>query len=317
MPAAAQLSADIFGNYCVQRCLEVGDEVARAALVAQLARHSHALSQNAHGCRVVQRALEMTDEVGRTVLTDSLGDQLLPLCRHQFGNHVVQKVVTSSSPTRLAALLDCLADEVVELAAHGYGCRVVQRILERPERALIEPVMGPLLAATADLATSQFGNYVAQHLLVRGTDSDRSQVIRSLREAGLATMARHKYASNVVELAVQHATPEDRALLVHDALATSAGGGTPVLLSLATDSFGNYCVGRLLDSTTGPDHDALVAALLPHRKTLRRFPFGKHLVAKLDPKSAPSSPSSPTDPRASPGSTGKKGRRRKQPAAKK
>lgn len=61
----------------------------------------------------------------------------------------------------------------------------------------------------------QYGNYVVQHVLEHGAAEDRSRLVAGVRGKVLQ-LSQHKFASNVVEKCVSHATRNERALLIDE-----------------------------------------------------------------------------------------------------
>lgn len=64
-------------------------------------------------------------------------------------------------------------------------------------------------------AQDQYGNYVVQHVLEHGAAEDRSRLVAGVRGKVLQ-LSQHKFASNVVEKCVSHATRNERALLIDE-----------------------------------------------------------------------------------------------------
>ena len=99
LPGARRLVTDVFGNYVVQKFLELGDgeqrdRLADAALVGNVLQ----LSLQMYGCRVVQKALEVSDPERQSSLIAELDGHVLRCVRDQNGNHVVQKCAYERVP---------------------------------------------------------------------------------------------------------------------------------------------------------------------------------------------------------------------------
>jgi pumilio RNA-binding family len=133
------------------------------------------------------------------------------------------------------------------------------------------------------------------------------------------SLARHKYASNVVEACLTHGTPRQRDALM-DALlmlpsgaasssaaaaaAAAAGvdsqqpgaggprhagvgavalgpGAVAQAAGLARDQFGNYVLQRALEVAGEPRRAGLLRALCPLADSLRRSTYGKHIAARV------------------------------------
>lgn len=61
----------------------------------------------------------------------------------------------------------------------------------------------------------QYGNYVIQHVLEHGKPEDKAVLIAGVRGKVL-TLSQHKFASNVVEKCVTHATRAEKAQLIEE-----------------------------------------------------------------------------------------------------
>lgn len=59
LPHAFSLMTDVFGNYVIQKILELGNDEQKAAIHETMEGRILELCQNTYGCRVVQRALEV------------------------------------------------------------------------------------------------------------------------------------------------------------------------------------------------------------------------------------------------------------------
>jgi pumilio RNA-binding family len=81
---------------------------------------------------------------------------------------------------------------------------------------------------------------VIQHLLERGTRSDRSIIIASVR-GQLVHLSKHKFASNVVDKVVLCADEEERIALCDEILCDPTAVST-----MLKDQYGNYCELRCL-----------------------------------------------------------------------
>ena len=58
LPQAAELTTDVFGNFVLQKLLEIGSVEVKRVFAEQLVGDVLRLSLHAHGCRVIQKVLE-------------------------------------------------------------------------------------------------------------------------------------------------------------------------------------------------------------------------------------------------------------------
>ena len=62
---------------------------------------------------------------------------------------------------------------------------------------------------------------------------------------------------------------------------TCASRTIPLLLMMK-DQYANYVVQKMIDVLEPEERDVLVATIQAHITTLRKFTYGKHIIAKLE-----------------------------------
>lgn len=277
LPHAVSLMTDVFGNYVIQKFFELGSDGQRRALAIAMQDHVVSLSLQMYGCRVVQKALENLPADVQSLLIVELTGHVIRCVKDQNGNHVIQKVIERVPAARVQFVVDSFRGQVEVLAMHPYGCRVLQRIFEHCESSQSGPLLQELHEHVDELVLDQYGNYVIQHVIERGRPSDRTAIIGCVR-GKLLDLSRHKFASNVVEKSMAHSQPADRRLMVEEIL--HAG---PALLSMMMkDPFANYVIQRTLDVADPDQREQLVLRIKPHLPTLKKYTYGKHIIAKVE-----------------------------------
>lgn len=94
-------------------------------------------------------------------------------------------------------------------------------------------------------------------------------------------MSKHKFASNVVEKCVTYSTPIDRNSIIIEVTTTKPDGTTPLFVMMK-DQFANYVVQKLLDVASEQEKIMMVTKIKPQISSLRKFTYGKHLIAKVE-----------------------------------
>jgi hypothetical protein len=232
-----------------------------------------------HTSRVVQKAVEVVQGEEQAHLVSELQGHVMKCVRDQNGNHVIQKCIERSPPATIQFIIDDFVGQVVPLATHPYGCRVIQRILENCGHSQVIEMLKEIVLCTQDLVHDQYGNYVVQHVLEHGQPDDRTQILSRLR-GQLVAMAQHKFASNVVEKLLQFSTPETRPIILNEFTGESAG--QPAILVMMRDAYGNYVIQKALDVCQGADRDRLISCIREHLATVRKFVYGKHIIAHIE-----------------------------------
>ena len=95
-----------------------------------------------------------------------------------------------------------------------------------------------------------------------------------------ASLACHKFASNVMETCLQNCPEEQRSALIEQLLHPS-DTYAPSVAAIARDQFGNYVLQRALEVATDEEKWKLVMELQPHLEVLRRSGYGKHIASRV------------------------------------
>ncbi|KAM7079580.1 pumilio homolog 2 isoform 4-T6 [Molossus nigricans] len=282
LQAAYQLMTDVFGNYVIQKFFEFGSLDQKLALATRIRGHVLPLALQMYGCRVIQKALESisSDQQVISEMVKELDGHVLKCVKDQNGNHVVQKCIECVQPQSLQFIIDAFKGQVFVLSTHPYGCRVIQRILEHCTAEQTLPVSEELHQHTEQLVQDQYGNYVIQHVLEHGRPEDKSKIVSEIRGKVLA-LSQHKFASNVVEKCVTHASRAERALLI-DEVCCQNDGPHSALYTMMKDQYANYVIQKMIDMAEPAQRKIIMHKIRPHITTLRKYTYGKHILAKLE-----------------------------------
>uniref|UniRef100_A0A9R1SE75 Pumilio homolog 1 n=2 Tax=Cyprinus carpio TaxID=7962 RepID=A0A9R1SE75_CYPCA len=287
LQAAYQLMVDVFGNYVIQKFFEFGSLDQKLALAERIRGHVLSLALQMYGCRVIQKALEFipSDQQVINEMVRELDGHVLKCVKDQNGNHVVQKCIECVQPHALQFIIDAFKGQVFALSTHPYGCRVIQRILEHclPEQTL--PILEEIHQHTEQLVqviyeADQYGNYVIQHVLEHGRAEDKSKIVSEIR-GNVLGLSQHKFASNVVEKCVTHSLRAERAMLI-DEVCSMADGPHSALYTMMKDQYANYVVQKMIDVAEPTQRKIVMHKIRPHIATLRKYTYGKHILAKLE-----------------------------------
>ncbi|XP_068905341.1 maternal protein pumilio-like isoform X5 [Tenebrio molitor] len=284
LSAAYNLMTDVFGNYVIQKFFEFGTPEQKTTLAQKVRGHVLPLALQMYGCRVIQKALESIPPEQQQEIVRELDGHVLKCVKDQNGNHVVQKCIEcvdpnalQNAPFLLQFIIQSFSGQVYTLSTHPYGCRVIQRILEHCTPEQTAPILAELHQHTDQLIQDQFGNYVIQHVLEHGKPEDKGQLISSVRGKVLV-LSQHKFASNVVEKCVTHATRAERALLIEEV----CGFNDNALHVMMKDQYANYVVQKMIDVSEPTQRKVLMHKIRPHLNSLRKYTYGKHIIAKLE-----------------------------------
>uniref|UniRef100_A0A8C1NGB9 Pumilio RNA-binding family member 2 n=1 Tax=Cyprinus carpio TaxID=7962 RepID=A0A8C1NGB9_CYPCA len=263
LQAAYQLMTDVFGNYVIQKFFEFGSVDQKLALATRIRGHVLPLALQMYGCRVIQKALESisSDQQVISDIVRELDGHVLKCVKDQNGNHVVQKCIECVQPQALQFIIDAFQGQVFVLSTHPYGCRVIQRILEHCTQEQTLPILEELHQHSEQLGQVQLPESVSHR--------------RSL----LIVVANHRV--NVVEKCVIHSSRAERALLI-DEVCCQKDGPHSALYTMMKDQYANYVVQRMIDMAEPAQRKIIMHKIRPHIATLRKYTYGKHILAKLE-----------------------------------
>lgn len=282
LPHAHTLMTDVFGNYVIQKYFEFGSQEQKGQLVQKLRKHVQPLALQMYGCRVIQKALESITLEHQKIIIQELDGNVLKCVKDQNGNHVVQKCIeTVQDSTCLQFIIDAFRGQVLALSTHPYGCRVIQRILEHCKEEQTLSVLEEIHNNTEQLLQDQYGNYVIQHVLDRGREEDKSIIVQAVR-GKVMHLSQHKFASNVVEKCVENANRAERQFLIEEVCTANSDSPTSALHIMMKDQYANYVVQKMIDVAEPAQRKILMYKIKPHISTLKKYTYGKHILAKLE-----------------------------------
>jgi len=134
---------------------------------------------------------------------------------------------------------------------------------------------------TEQLLQDQYGNYVVQHVLDHGKAEDKSQIVIGIRGKVLH-LSQHKFASNVVEKCIQNANRQERSVLIEEVCTANSDSPQSALHIMMKDQYANYVVQKMIEVAEPTQRKILMHKIRPHTSTLRKYTYGKHILARLE-----------------------------------
>jgi len=99
-------------------------------------------------------------------------------------------------------------------------------------------------------------------------------------------LSQHKFASNVVEKCVEYGTPQERIMMLEEILSGKTNDGTSALLVMMKDQYANYVIQKIIDVVDESQRDNLIQKIKPHVIALKKYTYGKHIIARVEKHSA-------------------------------
>ncbi|MED6204649.1 hypothetical protein PIB30_010766 [Stylosanthes scabra] len=274
----AELMMNSFGNYLMQKLLDVCNEEQRMQIILKVTMEPEQLvriSLNTHGTRVVQKLIE-TIKTRRQIslVVSALEPGFLSLIKDLNGNHVVQHCLQFLSNEDNKFIFVAAAKYCVDIATHQHGCCVLQRCIGHSNGEHREKLIAEISANALLLAQHQYGNYVVQFILDLRIPSAMSTMNMQF-EGNYVRMSMQKFSSHVVEKCLAVFNDENRARIICELLTTR----TPCFEQLLQDPHANYVIQSALRHSEGYVHNLLVEAIESHKAISRNSPYSKKIFS--------------------------------------
>ncbi|XP_010536828.1 PREDICTED: pumilio homolog 12 [Tarenaya hassleriana] len=277
----AELMTDPFGNYLVQKLLEVCNEDQRMQIVHSVTRKPGELvkiSCDMHGTRAVQKIIEtvkLAEQIA--VVLSALKPGIVTLIKNVNGNHVAQRCLQYLLPHCGKLIFEAAITHCVELATDRHGCCVLQKCLGHSEGEHRHLLVSEVASNALLLSQDPFGNYVLQFVFELQLQWAVLEILEQL-EGNYTDLSMQKCSSNVVEKCLKQADDEHRAHIIREFINDGR------LDQVMQDPYGNYVIQAALKQSRGALHAILVDAIKPHIPCLRTNPYGKKVLSALSLK---------------------------------
>ncbi|XP_004228945.2 pumilio homolog 12 [Solanum lycopersicum] len=271
-----ELMIDPFGNYLVQKLLEVCNEGQRMQILRSITRIAGDLvriSCDMHGTRAVQKVIETLKTPEQfSMIVSSLKPGLVNLIKDMNGNHVAQRCLQYLTPEYKEFLFEAAITNCVELATDRHGCCVLQKCLSQSDGGQRNRLIYEITSNALVLSQDPFGNYVVQYIFDIRLSWATTNIFDQVR-GKFGDLSMQKYSSNVVEKCLKHVDEERSSYIIEELLSD------PRLDQIMQDPYGNYVIQAALNISKGTLHTALVEAVRAHVPVLRTSPYGKKVLS--------------------------------------
>ncbi|CAN6841666.1 unnamed protein product [Brassica oleracea] len=274
----SELMIDPFGNYLVQKLLEVCSEDQRMQIVHSIARKPGLLikiSCDMHGTRAVQKIVETVkrqEEIA--IIVSALKHSVVTLIKNVNGNHVAQRCLQYLLPHCKKFLFEAVMTHCVELATDRYGCCVLQKCLAHFEGEQKEHLVSEIASNALLFSQDPFGNYVLQYVFDLKLQWAINEILERL-EGSYTKLSTQKCSSNVVEKCLKLADDKHQARIIIELITYGC------LDQVMLDPYGNYVIQAALKRSKGSLHGLLVDTIKLHISSLRTNPYDLYQMLLL------------------------------------
>jgi len=107
-------------------------------------------------------------------------------------------------------------------------------------------------------------------------------MIISKMKGQVLQLSQHKFASNVVEKCVEYGTPQERTQILEEILGGKNSEQGSALLVMMKDQYANYVIQKIIDVVEDSQRETLIQKIRPHVATLKKYTYGKHIIARVE-----------------------------------
>ncbi|KAF3546556.1 hypothetical protein DY000_02001247 [Brassica cretica] len=275
----SELMVDPFGNYLVQKLLEVCSQDQRMQIVHSITRKQGVLikiSCDMHGTRVVQKMVETVkrqEEV--SMIMSALKHGVVTLIKSVNGNHVVQRCLQYLLPHCEKFLFEVVITHCAELATDQHGCCVLQKCIGYSKGEQKYNLVAEIASNALLLSQHPFGNYVLQYVLELQLKWVINGILEQL-EGNYTELSMQKCSSNVVEKCLRLADDKHLTCIIRELV------NYGLLDQVMLDPYGNYVIQAALKRSKGTTaYGLLVDAIKLHVPSLRTNPYGRKVLSAL------------------------------------
>ncbi|XP_047164448.1 pumilio homolog 12-like [Vigna umbellata] len=270
------LMVDPFGNYVVQRMMELCSEEQRTQIVLRVTQCNFQLVRiclSPHGTRAVEKLLEyITSQEQRNRIMSALSPGAAVLAKDVSGHRVILHCLKQFPREDNENLLNVVANKCFDIATDKTGCCVLQPCINHAQGEMKKKLIASVMFYASHLAEDCYGNYVVQHLLSLGIPGVAESLWRQL-EGRFFYLACNKYGSNVVEKFFQDSVEPHSTYISLELL------HNPNVAMLLVDPYGNYVIKSALSASRGHVRNALEQLIKQNSLMMQSNLFGKKLLA--------------------------------------
>lgn len=270
------LMIDPFGNYLVQKLIEVSEENIISSIILSVSLEITHISLNAHGTRAVQKLLEISSQHPKYIHTivNALNKDAITLIKDINGNHVIQKCLNVYRENYNNFIYEAACKNVVDIATHRHGCCVLQRCIDAASPQQLNLLIDNIVENAVSLVKDAFGNYVVQYILDLNSMSVNARLALIFMES-MQELSTQKFSSNVIEKCLQQNSSEIQQEMIMEI------GKPKNLARMLEDQYANYVVQRALSLSSPHMLLKMIKEIKPMMEDLKKSQFGKRIHAKL------------------------------------
>ena len=270
-------SKDISGNYSIQKIIKDKNLSKINLIIDSIKTKIFELTLHLYGCRVIQEIILVLNAKDLDFIITELKPFYNECIEDKNGNHVIQRLIEKFTPEQNNDIFAKVIKNIIKLSKHQYGCRVIQRLFKYCSNEQIKIMLKEIYSHINELILDQYGNYVVQFIIENNKEKDNLNEIYQSISGHIYNYSIHKFASNVIEVALNKGNEKQRKDIINEILLLDEEK-KGIIISMAQDKFGNYVIQKIIEYSEPLIKQKIISKILKDKNILKTEGFSRHVI---------------------------------------
>ena len=272
-----KLSIDSFGNYLIQKLLElISDDLVIEFFNNVVCPSFMEIALNPHGSRVIQKLISriyMNQNI-MNIFNQLLQSSMLEIFLNQCSTYIIITYITYIKYPNNQIIYSFIVQNIYYIATHKHSCCTLQKCLEEGNNIQRQEILMSLAYISNQLFADQFGNYAIQFALSLKNEM-ANKIITNQYLNNFRQNISDKISSNVYEKVLEFCDFQTKQNIIKILC------NFETVKSLLYDSYGNYVLQKTILAANEPYRSMYLNFIAPLIDGLKNIPNGYIINHKI------------------------------------
>ena len=272
-----RLSIDSFGNYLIQKLLElISDDLVIEFFNNVVCPSFMEIALNPHGSRVIQKLISRIymNQVIMNIFNQLLQSSMLEIFLNQCSTYIIITYITYIKYPNNQIIYSFIIQNIYYIATHKHSCCTLQKCLEEGNNIQRQEILMSLAYISNQLFSDQFGNYAIQYALSLKNEM-ANKIITNQYLNNFRQNISDKISSNVYEKVLEFCDFQTKQNIIKSLC------NFETVKSLLYDSYGNYVLQKTILAANEPYRSMYLNFIAPLIDGLKNIPNGYIINHKI------------------------------------
>ena len=272
-----KLSIDSFGNYLIQKLLElISDDLVIEFFNNVVCPSFMEIALNPHGSRVIQKLISRIymNQVIMNIFNQLLQSSMLEIFLNQCSTYIIITYITYIKYPNNQIIYSFIVQNIYYIATHKHSCCTLQKCLEEGNNIQRQEILMSLAYISNQLFADQFGNYAIQYALSLKNEM-ANKIITNQYLNNFRQNISDKISSNVYEKVLEFCDFQTKQNIIKSLC------NFETVKSLLYDSYGNYVLQKTILAANEPYRSMYLNFIAPLIDGLKNIPNGYIINHKI------------------------------------